>query len=181
MKWICKVCGYIHEGDEPPEVCPVCRVGREAFEKIASGLSLKDGHALGSARLVDSRVVAQLQERLQNDCREAAQYMAMARAADREGYPEAAALFERLAMEEVRHAGQLMELLGEGLSESTRVNMEQRVQAEAAECADKKAVADLAKELKYDAVHDALHEMAKDEARHAQAINGLMIRLFPKK
>ncbi len=181
MKWICKVCGYIHEGDTPPDVCPVCGVGADAFEQISSGLSLKDGHELGSARLVDNRVVDNLQQRLENDCREAAQYLAMARAADREGYPEVASLFERLSLEEVRHAGRLMELLGEGLSESTRTNMEQRVTAETQECADKKAIADLAKELKYDAVHDALHEMAKDEARHALAIHGLMERLFPKK
>ncbi len=181
MKWICKVCGYIHEGDAPPEICPVCGVGQEAFEQISSGLSLKDGHVLGSARLVDNRVVQNLQERLNKDCKEAALYLGMARAADREGYPEAANLFERLALEEVRHAGRLVELLGEGLTESTRANMEQRVLAETAECADKKALADLALNLKYDAVHDALHEMAKDEARHALAIHGLMNRLFPKK
>lgn len=161
MKWICKVCGYIHEGDTPPDICPVCKVGKEAFELLEAGLSLKDTHVIGLARGVDARVIALLQQRLQNDCREVAQYLAMARAADREGYPEAASLFERLAMEEAQHAGRLQELLGE--------------------CADKKALADLAKELKYDAVHDALHEMAKDEARHAQALNGLMNRLFPAK
>ena len=181
MKWICKVCGYIHEGDTPPEVCPVCGVGSEAFEMISSGLSLKDGHELGVARLVDSRVVEQIRQRLNSDIKEVGQYLAMARAADREGYPEAASLFERLAMEEAQHAGRLQELLGEGVSESSQTNLKLRVEAEMGECADKKALADLAKELKYDAVHDALHEMAKDEARHAQALNGLMNRLFPAK
>lgn len=180
MKWICKVCGYIHEGDQPPEICPVCKVGREAFELLESGLSLKDGHILGAARQVDSRVVDALQARLLADTREVAQYLAMARAADREGFPEAAHLFERLAMEEARHAGRLLELLGEGVSDSTHTNLQTRVEKESAECADKKALADLARELQYDAVHDALHEMAKDEAGHAQALNGLMKRLFPE-
>ncbi len=181
MKWICKVCGYIHEGDTPPDICPVCKVGKEAFELLEAGLSLKDTHVIGLARGVDARVIALLQQRLQNDCREVAQYLAMARAADREGYPEAASLFERLAMEEAQHAGRLQELLGEGVAESSQTNLKLRVEAEMGECADKKALADLAKELKYDAVHDALHEMAKDEARHAQALNGLMNRLFPAK
>lgn len=181
MKWICVVCGYIHEGDEPPAICPVCKAGKEAFELLEDGLSLKDGHVLGAAKAVDSRVVNGLKERLANDTREVAQYLAMARAADREGYPEAASLFERLAMEEAQHAGRLQELLGEGISESTHTNLRLRVEAEAGECADKKVLADLARDLKYDAVHDALHEMAKDEARHAQALNGLMNRLFPQK
>ena len=181
MKWICKVCGFIYEGEQPPEICPVCKAGREAFELMESGLNLKDSHILGTARQVDTRVVSSLKERLNNDCREVAQYLAMARAADREGYPEAASLFERLAMEEARHAGQLAELLGEGLSESTKTNLRLRIEAETGECAVKKSLADLARELKYDAAHDALHEMAKDEARHAQALNGLMERLFPKK
>jgi rubrerythrin len=181
MKWICKVCGFIYEGEQPPEICPVCKAGREAFELMESGLNLKDGHLLGAARQVDARVVTSLKERLNNDCREVAQYMAMARAADREGYPEAAGLFERLAMEEARHAGQLAELLGDGLSDSTKTNLSLRIEAEAGECTDKKNLAELARELKYDAAHDALHEMAKDEARHAQALNGLMERLFQKK
>ena len=181
MKWICKVCGYIHEGDQPPDICPVCKAGKEAFELLEGGLSLKDGHVLGAAKQVDARVVSALQERLASDSREVAQYLAMARAADREGYPEAAVLFERLAMEEARHAGRLMELLGEGLSEKTKTNLSLRIEAETGECADKKALADLAREKQYDAVHDALHEMAKDEARHAQALKGLMDRLFPEK
>lgn len=181
MKWICKVCGYIHEGEAPPDICPVCKAGKEAFELLEGGLTVKDGHVLGAARQVDARVVASLKERLSKDCQEVAQYLAMARAADREGYPEAATLFERLAMEEARHAGQLAELLGEGLSERTQTNLSLRIQAETGECADKKALADLAKQLQYDSVHDALHEMAKDEARHAQALHGLMNRLFPEK
>lgn len=181
MKWICKVCGYIHEGDQPPDICPVCKAGKEAFELLESGLSLRDGHMLGAARQVDARVVSALKERLASDSREVAQYLAMARAADREGYPEAASLFERLAMEEARHAGRLLELLGEGVSEKTGTNLSLRVEAETDECAAKKALSDLARELQYDAVHDALHEMAKDEARHAQALKGLLDRLFPGK
>ncbi len=181
MRWICKVCGYIHEGDTPPDICPVCKAPKEAFELLESGLSLKDGHILGAARQVDERVVNALKVRLQNDTREVAAYMAMARAADREGFPEAASLFERLALEEARHAGRLLELLGEGLSDSTQTNLRLRMEAETGECADKKALADLARELQYDAVHDAVHEMAKDEARHAQALHGLLGRLFPEK
>lgn len=180
MKWICKVCGYIHEGDTPPDICPVCKAGKEAFELLEGGLSLKDGHTLGAARQLDARVVAALRERLASDSREVARYLAMARAADREGYPEAAALFERLASEEADHAGRLAELLGEGVSEKTLTNLRLRVEAETGECAAKKALADLARDLKYDPVHDALHEMAKDEARHAQALHGLLSRLFPE-
>lgn len=180
MRWICNVCGFIYEGEVPPDICPVCKAGKEAFELLESGLSLKDHHMLGAARQLDARVVNALQERLNNDTREVAQYLAMARAADREGYPEAASLFERLAREEALHAARLMELLGDGLQDSTKTNLKLRIQAETGECADKKALAELAKELKYDAVHDALHEMAKDEARHAQALNGLMQRLFPE-
>lgn len=179
MKWICNVCGFIYEGEVPPDICPVCKAGKEAFELLESGLSLPDGHQLGAARQLDARVVNALKERLSNDTREVAQYLAMARAADREGYPEAASLFERLAREEAQHAARLVELLGEQVHDSTRTNLELRIAAETGECADKKALADLARELKYDAVHDALHEMAKDEARHAQALNGLMARLFP--
>ncbi|NLW21423.1 MAG: NADH peroxidase [Clostridiales bacterium] len=180
MRWICKVCGYIHEGDTPPDICPVCKAPKEAFELLDSGLSLQDGHALGAARQVDARVVSALRERLHNDTQEVAAYMAMARAADREGYPEAAMLFERLALEEANHAGRLLELLGEGVSDSTHTNLRLRAEAEAGECADKKALADLAGQLQYGTVHDTVHEMAKDEARHAQALHGLMTRLFPE-
>lgn len=180
MKWICVVCGYIHEGPEAPDICPVCKAGKEAFELYESGLSLADGHHLGAARQVDARVVEALQQHLIKDTRAVAQSLAMARAADREGYPEAAVLFERIALEEARHAGRLLELLGEGINASTKTNLSLRVDSKSGACADKKQLADLAQELQYDEVQDALHEMAKDEARHAQALHGLLGRLFPE-
>lgn len=178
MKWICKVCGYIYEGDEPPDICPVCKAGKEFFELLEEGRKWADGHTVGVARGIDARVVKALKERYQADCAEIGQYMAMARAADREGYPEAASAFTRLALEEAEHAGRLAELLGDPLSASTKTNLGLRVEAESGECKSKKDLADLARELGYDAIHDALHEMAKDEARHGQALDGLLKRLF---
>lgn len=178
MKWICKVCGFIFEGDEPPEICPVCKVGKEFFELMAAGRAWADEAVPGIARGVDAEVVNQLKERLLTDCREVGQYLAMGRAADREGYPDLADVFRRFAMEEAEHAGRLAELLGEGFSNETRNNLSVRIEAEAKECRDKKALADLARAKGYDAVHDALHEMAKDEARHGRALEGLQKRLF---
>ena len=180
MKWICKVCGFIYEGEEPPEICPVCKVGKEFFELLESGRSWADTHTLGLARGTDAKVVKALKERFQNDCREVGLYLAMGRAADREGYPEAAGAFVRIAMEEAEHASRLAELLGESLSPSTRSNLNLRVEAEAKESVDKKALAELARGLGYDAMHDTLHEMAKDEARHGMALDGLARRLFPE-
>lgn len=178
-KWVCKVCGYVHEGDEPPEICPVCKVGREFFELVETARSFPDGHVPGQARGTDPRVVGMLKERLQNDSREVALYLAMARAAEREGYPEAAGAFRSIAEEEAEHAGRLMEMLGEGFSASTEENLGLRADAEARECADKKELAQLATSLGYDAIHDALHEMSRDESRHGAALHGLKERLFP--
>lgn len=180
MKWVCKVCGFIFEGDEPPEICPVCKVGKEFFELMASGRTWADEAIPGIARGVDAQVVSLLKERYLTDSREVGQYLAMGRAADREGYPEAADAFRRFAMEEAEHAGRLAELLGEGFSSETRNNLSVRIEAEAKECRDKKTLADLARGKGYDAVHDALHEMAKDEARHGRALEGLLKRLFPE-
>ncbi len=180
MKWICKVCGFIYEGEEPPEICPVCKVGKEFFELLSSSRSWADTHTPGLARGTDARVVKALKERFLNDCREVGLYLAMGRAADREGYPEAAGAFVRIATEEAEHAGRLAELLGENFSPDTRSNLSLRVEAEAKESQDKKALAELARELGYDAMHDALHEMAKDEARHGMALDGLLKRLFPE-
>ncbi len=180
MKWICKVCGFIFEGDEPPEICPVCKVGKEFFELLEQGRTWADTHGVGLARGTDPKVVKQLRDRFQNDCREVGLCFAMARAADREGYPEAASLLTRIAMEEAEHAGRLAELLGESLSPGTKSNLSLRVEAEAQESRDKRDLAETARGMGYDAMHDALHEMAKDEARHGMALEGLLRRLFPE-
>ena len=130
MKWICKVCGFIYEGDQPPEICPVCKQ-RNVFRLLEEKRSWADTHAVGLARGADPRVVAGLKERFGNDCREAGLYLAMARAAEREGFPEAAETLRRVALEEADHAGRLAELLGENLSEDTQANLSARVEAEA--------------------------------------------------
>ena len=178
MKWICKVCGYIHEGDQPPDICPVCKAGKEAFELLESGLSLRDGHALGAARQVDARVVSALKERLASDSREVAQYLAMARAADREGYPEVAEALRRIAQEKSGHAARLYELMGEGIAPESEGNLRLLTEAELTGCQEAKAISQRAGALGLEEIRDALLEIARDRARHGRAVEGLLKRLF---
>ncbi len=180
MKWVCKVCGYIYEGAEPPEVCPVCKASKDKFEQVSSERVWADEHRIGVAKGLDERVVSGLRENFVGECTEVGMYLAMSRAADREGYPEVAEAYKRIAWEEAEHAAKFAELLGEMVSESSEQNLSVRVEAEYGATKGKKELATLAKELGYDAVHDTVHEMCKDEARHGKAFEGLLKRYFGK-
>ncbi len=178
-KFICSVCGYVHEGNTPPEKCPQCGVPAEKFsEQQSQDESWADEHRLGAAQGVDAEVVDGLKAHFAGECTEVGMYLAMSRQADREGYPEVAEAYKRIAFEEAEHASKFAELLGEVVNASTQKNLEMRVMAENGACADKKRIAARAKELGYDAIHDTVHEMCKDEARHGMAFKGLLHRYF---
>ncbi len=179
-KFVCSVCGYIFEGEEAPEVCPICKAPKEKFNKIdesAEAVWACD-HEVGSAKTLDPEVVKGLKENFEGECSEVGMYLAMARAAFREGYPEVGMYFEKAAFEEAEHAAKFAELLGEVVSASTKENLEKRWLTENGACEGKLKLATLAKKLNYDAVHDTVHEMAKDEARHGRAFKGLLDRYF---
>lgn len=178
-RWVCKVCGYIHEGDAPPDICPVCKVDKTHFERLDSQRVYADMHRLGVARGVDSQVYSRLKTLCQAACQAVGQALAMARAADREGYPEAAEALRRAALEKSGHAARLYELLGEGIAAETADNLRLRADAELAGCRETKTLSEQARELGLDEIHDALLEIARDQARHGRAAEGLMKRLFP--
>lgn len=179
-KYICTVCGYIHEGDAPPEVCPICKVGADKFEEVQGEMQWADEHRIGVAKDIDKDIIEGLRANFVGECTEVGMYLAMARQADREGYPEVAEAYTRIAYEEAEHAAKFAELLGEVVTTSTKKNLELRVAAEAGACAGKKEIATKAKQLGLDAIHDTVHEMAKDEARHGCAFQGLLNRYFGK-
>mgnify|MGYP000949852949 FL=1 len=180
MKWVCSVCGYVYEGAEAPEKCPVCGAPKEKFNKVTEERVFADEHRVGVAKGLDERVVEGLRMNFNGECSEVGMYLAMSRQADREGYPEVAEAFKRYAFEEADHASRFAELLGEVLTDSTKKNLEMRAEAEWGATAGKKELATLAKELGYDAVHDTVHEMCKDEARHGKGYEGLLKRYFGK-
>jgi rubrerythrin len=177
-KFVCSICGYVYEGDVPPEKCPQCGAPREKFKEVKESTAFACEHEIGIAKGVDKEVYDGLKANFQGECSEVGMYLAMARQADREGYPEIAAAFRKYGYEEAEHASKFAELLGEVLTKSTKKNLEMRVQAEAGACAGKLALAKRAKELNYDAIHDTVHEMAKDEARHGKGYEGLLKRYF---
>lgn len=177
-KYICTVCGYLYEGEEPPEVCPICGVGSDKFEEQKEGLKWADEHVIGAAQGVDPKILEGLRAGFIAECTEVGMYLAMSRQADREGYPEVAETFKRIAYEEADHAAQHAELLGEVVKPDTKCNLQARVDAEYGACQGKKELATLAKQLNLDAIHDSVHEMAKDEARHGCAFKGLLDRYF---
>ena len=184
-KFRCTVCGYIHEGDEAPERCPQCKVPREKFVEIveteADGpLQFADEHVIGIAKGVDPEVIKGLQENFAGECTEVGMYLAMSRQADREGYPEVAEAFKRYAWEEAEHAAKFAELLGEVVWD-TKTNVYKRMLAEHGATQGKKDLAVLAKKLNLDAIHDTVHEMCKDEARHGKGFEGLWNRYFKDK
>jgi len=180
-KWICTVCGYVHEGETPPENCPQCKAPAEKFNVQGEGdLDWADEHVIGVAKDVDPRIVEGLQLNFQGECTEVGMYLAMSRQADREGYPEIAEAYKRIAFEEAEHAAKFAELLGEVVCADTKENLKVRVDAEYGACKGKKDLATLAKQLNYDAIHDTVHEMCKDEARHGMAFKGLLDRHFKK-
>ncbi len=177
-KYVCKVCGYVHEGDCAPEICPVCKVGADKFTEFVEGEAYADEHVIGIAQGVDERIIEGLRQNFEGECAEVGMYLAMSRQADREGYPEVAEAFKRYAFEEADHASRFAELLGEVLTNSTEKNLKMRAEAEHGACAGKKELATLAKELNLDAIHDTVHEMCKDEARHGAGFAGLLKRHF---
>ena len=179
-KWICSVCGYVHEGDTPPEFCPQCKVPASKFTEQKGELSWAAEHVVGIAKGVDPEIVEGLRANFEGECSEVGMYLAMARVAHREGYPEIGLYWEKAAYEEAEHAAKFAELLGEVVTESTKKNLEMRVEAENGATAGKTALAKLAKEQGLDAIHDTVHEMARDEARHGKAFQGLLDRYFGK-
>lgn len=178
-KFTCSVCGYIHEGEMAPAKCPQCAAGADKFTIFnEGGLDWADQHVIGVARDADPEIVAGLRANFAGECTEIGMYLAMSRQADREGFPEIAAAYKRIAYEEADHAARFAELLGEVLVADTRANLQARVDAECGACSGKKAIASRAKELNYDAIHDTVHEMCRDEARHGKAFEGLLKRYF---
>ena len=184
-KFICTVCGYIHEGTEAPEKCPVCKAPASKFKEMEDpmdGPAFATVHTLGAARMEDAtaEMIKDLETHFNGECGEVGMYLAMSRQADREGYPEIAEAFKRYAFEEAEHAAKFAELLGEVLTDSTEKNLSMRVDAEFGATEGKKKLAVRAKELNLDAIHDTVHEMCKDEARHCKGCAGLLKRYFNK-
>ena len=185
-KWVCPVCGYVHEGDTPPEKCPVCKVPGERFTLQAEELTWAAEHVVGVGKVfgadvpeeVKEEIIAGLRSNFEGECCEVGMYLAMGRAAAREGYPEIAEYWKTAAFEEAEHAAKFAELLGEVLSPSTKENLRVRVEAENGATQGKTDLAKKAKELGLDAIHDTVHEMARDEARHGKAFKGLLERYF---
>ena len=181
-KFICAVCGYIYEGPEPPERCPLCKAPASRFSELVEdedAPSFATVHTLGAARKedADEQMIKDLTAHFNGECSEVGMYLAMSRQADREGYPEIAEAFKRYAFEEAEHASKFAELLGDVLGD-TKSNLEARIAAEKGACADKFDIAKRAKANGMDATHDTVHEMAKDEARHCAGFMGLYKRFF---
>lgn len=178
-KFVCTVCGYVHEGDAPPEKCPQCGAPKEKFVEQTNGnMVWADEHRIGIAKGVDEEILEGLRANFTGECTEVGMYLAMSRQADREGYPEVAEAYKRIAFEEAEHAARFAELLGEVVVADTRENLRVRVEAEYGACKGKKDIATKAKKLGYDAIHDTVHEMCRDEARHGKAFKGLLERYF---
>ena len=178
MKWVCPVCGYVHEGDTAPEFCPVCKVPGEKFNKMDENTGFACEHVVGIAKDAPEDIIMDLRANFEGECSEVGMYLAMARVAHREGYPEIGLYWEKAAWEEAEHAAKFAELLGEVVTDSTKKNLQLRVDAETGACAGKLDLATRAKALGLDAIHDTVHEMAKDEARHGAGFAGLLKRYF---
>ena len=178
MKWVCSVCGYVHEGPEAPEKCPQCKVPGSKFKKQEGEKSWAAEHVVGVANGAPEEIIEGLRANYMGECTEVGMYLAMARVAHREGYPEIGLYWEKAAWEEAEHAAKFAELLGEVVSDSTKENLRVRVDAENGATAGKFDLAKMAKEQGLDAIHDTVHEMARDEARHGKAFAGLLARYF---
>ena len=176
-KFVCTVCGYVAEGAAPSE-CPVCHAAADKFKEQAGDLVFADEHRIGIAKDVDAEIIEGLRANFTGECTEVGMYLAMARQAHREGYPEVGLYYEKAAWEEAEHAAKFAELLGEVVAADTKANLEARVAAEHGATQGKKDLASKAKQLNLDAIHDTVHEMAKDEARHGKAFEGLLNRYF---
>ena len=180
-KFVCSVCGYVHEGDSAPEKCPVCGVPASKFKEQAAEKTWAAEHVIGIGKVdATEEIIQGLRENFQGECTEVGMYLAMARVAHREGYPEIGLYWEKAAYEEAEHAAKFAELLGEVVTDSTKKNLEMRVDAENGATQGKFELALKAKQLNLDAIHDTVHEMARDEARHGKAFAGLLARYFGK-
>ena len=177
-KYVCLICGCVHEGDAAPDACPICKAPASKFEEQSGEKVWAAEHVVGIAKGVDQRIIDGLRENFNGECSEVGMYLAMSRVAHREGYPEIGLYWEKAALEEAEHAAKFAELLGEVLTDSTKKNLEMRVDAENGATKGKFELAKLAKELGLDAIHDTVHEMARDEARHGKAFEGLLNRYF---
>ena len=177
-KFVCKVCGYIHEGEAAPEKCPQCKAPSTKFEEQSGDMTWAAEHTVGVAQGAREDILEDLRANFMGECTEVGMYLAMARVAHREGYPEIGLYWEKAAFEEAEHASKFAELLGEVVTDSTKKNLEMRVDAENGATAGKTDLAKRAKELGLDAIHDTVHEMARDEARHGKALAGLLKRYF---
>ena len=180
-KYRCTVCGYIHEGENPPEFCPVCKVPASKFVLVEeTDMAWAAEHMVGVAKGVDESIISGLRANFEGECTEVGMYLAMSRVADREGYPEVAEAYKRIAFEEAEHAAKFAELLGECVTDSTKKNLELRVAAEHGATQNTRSSVAMAKKQNLDAIHDTVHEMARDEARHGKAFKGLLERYFGK-
>ncbi len=177
-KFVCSVCGYVHEGDSAPERCPQCKVPAEKFVEQSAERAWAAEHVVGVAEGAPADIIEDLRANYMGECTEVGMYLAMARVAHREGYPEIGLYWEKAAYEEAEHAAKFAELLGEVVTASTKKNLEMRVEAENGATLGKFELAKRAKELNLDAIHDTVHEMARDEARHGKAFEGLLQRYF---
>ena len=180
MKWVCQICGYVYEGEQPPEKCPICKAPASKFTKQDAELTWAAEHVVGVANEVPEEIKQGLRENFTGECSEVGMYLAMSRQAFREGYPEIGLYYEKAAFEEAEHAAKFAEMLGEVLTTSTKKNLQMRVDAENGATAGKTELAKKAKALNLDAIHDSVHEMARDEARHGKAFKGLLERYFGK-
>ena len=175
-KFVCTVCGYVHEGDSAPDLCPICKAPASKFVEQSGEKTWAAEHVVGVAQGAPEDIIEGLRENFQGECTEVGMYLAMARVAFREGYPEIGLYWEKAAYEEAEHSAKFAELLGDVVTTSTKKNLEMRVEAENGATAGKMAIAKKAKELGLDAIHDTVHEMARDEARHGKAFKGLLER-----
>ena len=177
-KFVCGVCGYVFEGDTPPDVCPVCKAPGSKFILQAGEMTWAAEHIVGIASGVPDDIISDLRANFEGECSEVGMYLAMSRVAHREGFPEIGLYWEKAAYEEAEHAAKFAELLGEVVTSSTKRNLEMRVEAENGATLGKVDLAKRAKALDLDAIHDTVHEMARDEARHGKAFEGLLKRYF---
>ena len=177
-KFVCIVCGYIHEGEAAPAECPVCHAGADKFKEQTGEMRWAAEQEVGVAQGASEDIMADLRANFEGECCEVGMYLAMARVAHREGYPEIGLYWEKAAYEEAEHAAKFAELLGEVVTNSTQKNLEMRIEAENGATEGKFDLAKRAKAANLDAIHDTVHEMARDEARHGKAFQGLLNRYF---
>jgi rubrerythrin len=178
-KFVCSVCGYVHQGASAPENCPQCKAPASKFKEQGTGeMTWADEHFVGVAKDIDPKILEGLRLNFTGECTEVGMYLAMSRQAEREGFIEVAEAYKRIAMEEADHAAKFAELLGEVVVPNTKTNLKMRLDAENGACKGKKELAVMAKQQNLDAIHDTVHEMCKDEARHGKIFEGLLNRYF---